>query len=168
MWDEVSSGYGSKDRPGLRKPGGLFGFSLRDGQQIESAAEQGLNGPQATHVRALAPSAGSGLLRQEKKRMSKKLYVGNLSYQTTEATLSELFGAIGEVVSVSIITDNMSGRSKGFGFVEMADENAAQQAISQLNDKVVDERTIKVAEARPQRTDRGRDDRSGDSRERRF
>ncbi|HEC35505.1 MAG TPA: RNA-binding protein, partial [Anaerolineae bacterium] len=52
--------------------------------------------------------------------MSKKLYVGNLSYTTTEATLSDLFGAVGEVLSVNIVTDRMTGRSRGFGFVEMA------------------------------------------------
>ena len=52
--------------------------------------------------------------------MTKRLYVGNLGYDTTEATLSELFGAIGEVQSVTLITDRMSGRSKGFAFVEIA------------------------------------------------
>jgi cold-inducible RNA-binding protein len=83
--------------------------------------------------------------------MTKKLYVGNLSYTTTEANLSELFGAFGEVVSVNLITDRMTGRSKGFAFVELADESAAQQAVSELNGKEVDGRTIKVEEARPQR-----------------
>jgi len=83
--------------------------------------------------------------------MSKKLYVGNLSYETTEATLSELFGAVGEVVSANIITDRMTGRPRGYGFVEMADDSAAQRAISQLNEQVVDGRSIKVEEARPQR-----------------
>ncbi|MFQ6101044.1 MAG: RNA recognition motif domain-containing protein [Anaerolineae bacterium] len=90
--------------------------------------------------------------------MPKRLYVGNLSYKTTEAALSELFGELGEVTSVNLITDRMTGRSKGFAFVEMADDSAAQQAISQLNGKEVDERTIKVEEARPRRSrdDRGR------------
>ena len=87
--------------------------------------------------------------------MTKKLYVGNLSYDTTEASLSELFGAIGEVQSVALITDRMSGRSKGFAFVEMADDNAAQEAINQLNERELDGRTIKVAPARPKREDRG-------------
>lgn len=81
--------------------------------------------------------------------MSKKLYVGNLSYETTEASLSELFGAVGEVASVSLITDRMTGRSRGFAFVEMADQSAAQEAINQLNGKDVDGRPLKVAEARP-------------------
>jgi RNA recognition motif-containing protein len=82
--------------------------------------------------------------------MSKKLYVGNLDYATTEATLSELFGAVGEVLSVNLITDRMTGRSRGFAFVEMAESSAAQQAINELNGKAVGERQIKVAEARPQ------------------
>lgn len=83
--------------------------------------------------------------------MTKKLYVGNLSYATTEGNLSELFGAVGEVTSVSLITDRMSGRSKGFAFVEMAEDSAAQEAIAQLNSKELDGREINVAEARPQK-----------------
>ena len=87
--------------------------------------------------------------------MTKKLYVGNLSYETTEAALSELFGTIGEVLSVTLITDRVTGRSKGFAFVEMADDTTAQEAINQLNEKDMDGRSIKVAEARPKREDRG-------------
>jgi RNA recognition motif-containing protein len=83
--------------------------------------------------------------------MAKKLYVGNLSYTTTEGNLSELFGAVGEVTSVNVIMDRMSGRSKGFAFVEMAEDSAAQEAIAQLNSKELDGREIKVAEARPQK-----------------
>ena len=86
--------------------------------------------------------------------MGKKLYCGNLAYETTEATLSELFGAIGEVVSVNLITDRLTGRSKGFAFVEMAENDAAQRAISELNGKDMDGRAISVAEARPQRDNR--------------
>jgi cold-inducible RNA-binding protein len=86
--------------------------------------------------------------------MGKKLYCGNLAYETTEASLSELFGAVGEVVSVNLITDRMTGRSKGFAFVEMAENDAAQRAISELNGKDVDGRAISVAEARPQRDNR--------------
>jgi cold-inducible RNA-binding protein len=93
--------------------------------------------------------------RLEEKTMAKKLYVGNLGYETTEATLSELFGAIGEVLSVNLITDRMSGRSRGFAFVEMAEQSAAQEAINQLNGREVDGRSIKVNEARPKRDDRG-------------
>lgn len=98
--------------------------------------------------------------------MAKKLYVGNLSYETTEATLSELFGAIGEVLSVSLITDRMSGRSRGFAFVEMAEQTAAQEAINQLNGREVDGRSLKVNEARPKRDDRGGGSRGGGSRDR--
>lgn len=82
--------------------------------------------------------------------MSKKLYVGNLPYSITETALRELFGAAGEVTSVSIITDRVTGRAKGFAFVEMASDEAAQKAISQINGKSIDNRTIAVAEARPQ------------------
>jgi RNA recognition motif-containing protein len=89
------------------------------------------------------------------------LYVGKLSYDTTESTLSELFGTIGEVVSVDLITDRDSGRSRGFAFVEMAEDSAAQEAIDQLNGREVDGRTIAVAEARPKRDDRGGGGRRG-------
>ena len=82
--------------------------------------------------------------------MSKKLYVGNLPYSVTEASLRELFAAAGEVSAVSIITDRDTGRAKGFAFVEMASDEAAQKAIRQINGKVLDERKITVAEARPQ------------------
>jgi cold-inducible RNA-binding protein len=101
----------------------------------------------------------------EKKGMAKNLYVGNLSYSTTSPDLSELFGAIGEVVSVNLMMDRMSGRSRGFAFVEMAEQDTAQEAINQLNGKDVDGRAIKVAEARPKRDDRGG---GGDSRRNRW
>ena len=89
--------------------------------------------------------------------MSKKLYVGNLDYATTEGNLSDLFSEVGEVVSVSLITDRMTGRSRGFAFVEMAEASAAQKAIDELNGKTLGQREIKVAEARPRqpRRDRG-------------
>ena len=89
--------------------------------------------------------------------MNKKLYVGNLPYNVTDDTLQQLFAASGEVVSVNIITDRFSGRAKGFGFVEMATEQQAQQAIETLNGHEVDGRALTVAEARPQRQDRGGD-----------
>lgn len=82
--------------------------------------------------------------------MGKKLYVGGLSYDTTEATLKETFAQAGAVESAAIITDRMSGRSKGFGFVEMSTDDEAQQAIAALNGKELDGRTITVNEARPQ------------------
>ena len=82
--------------------------------------------------------------------MSKKLYVGNLDYATTETTLSDLFGTIGEVLSVNLITDRMTGRSRGFAFVEMAESSAAQQAINDLHGMLVGVRQLKLAAARPQ------------------
>ena len=81
--------------------------------------------------------------------MTKKLYVGGLSYDTTEETLKEFFSQAGTVESATIITDKMSGRSKGFGFVEMSNEDEAQKAIKTLNGKELDGRTITVDEARP-------------------
>ncbi len=79
--------------------------------------------------------------------MSTKLYVGGLAWATTEATLQAEFSKAGEVVSVSIITEN--GRSKGFGFVEMATPEAAQAAIDMLNGAELEGRTLTVNEARP-------------------
>lgn len=96
--------------------------------------------------------------------MAKKLYVGNLSYATSSDTLSELFSTVGQVASVNVITDRMTGQSKGFAFVEMEDNDEAQSAIDQFNGRVVDGRSIKVAEARPKRDDR----RGGGFRERRY
>lgn len=88
--------------------------------------------------------------------MAKKLYIGNLGYATTENELQELFATIGEVVSVNVITDRMSGRSKGFAFVEMAQDAEAEQAINEFNGREVDGRAIKVSEARPRTEDQPR------------
>lgn len=87
--------------------------------------------------------------------MGKKMYVGNLSYQTTEEGLRALFAEFGEVESVSLITDRYSGRSRGFAFVEMATEEAAQSAIAGLKSRMLDGREIDVAEARPQADRKG-------------
>lgn len=87
--------------------------------------------------------------------MSKKLYVGNLSYGVDEAALQNLFSAYGTVTSVKIITDSATNRSKGFGFVEMSDDSAAAEAVNALDGTEQDGRTIRVAEARP-RQDEGR------------
>ena len=81
-----------------------------------------------------------------------KIYVGNLSYDVTEEELKQEFMAYGEVTSVSILTDRISGRPKGFGFVEMTTKSEAEAAIIGLNGKTLKERTIVVNEARP-RTD---------------
>jgi RNA recognition motif-containing protein len=93
--------------------------------------------------------------------MTQKVYVGNLSYNTTESTLRPLFAEYGEIESINLITDRDTGRPKGFAFVEMATDQAAQAAISALNGKSIDDREIKVDKAKPQ-TDRDRrDGRSG-------
>ena len=81
--------------------------------------------------------------------MAKKIYVGNLSFQTTETDLNDMFGAIGQVESVQIITDRDTGRSKGFAFVQMAEDAAAEKAIAQLNGKEFGGRNLTVNEARP-------------------
>ena len=81
--------------------------------------------------------------------MAKKIYVGNLSFQTTEADVSEMFGNVGQVESVQIITDRDTGRSKGFGFVQMTDDAAAEKAIAALNGKEVNGRQLTGNEARP-------------------
>jgi cold-inducible RNA-binding protein len=78
-----------------------------------------------------------------------KIYVGNLSYDTTDETLLALFKQYGEVESAKVIQDNYTGRSRGFGFVEMPDSGEAQKAIEGLNGKEADGRTLKVNEARP-------------------
>jgi cold-inducible RNA-binding protein len=95
--------------------------------------------------------------------MAKKLYVGNLSYQMTEDSLKDIFSPIGEVLSAKIITDAATGRSKGFGFVEMASDEDANKAIADLNGTNVMDRAINVSEARPQ-TERGRGARTGGGR----
>ena len=81
--------------------------------------------------------------------MAKKLYVGGLSYDTSDASLKETFAEAGTVESATVITDRMSGRSKGFGFVEMSSDEEANKAIEMFNGKELDGRTITVNEARP-------------------
>lgn len=82
--------------------------------------------------------------------MGKRLYVGNLPYSATDEQLSERFSQYGAVESVKVIMDKISGRSKGFGFVEMASDDEAQKAIEALNGSSLDGRSIVVNEARPQ------------------
>lgn len=96
--------------------------------------------------------------------MATKLYVGGLPYQTKEQALEEYFAQAGTVTSAAVITDKMTGRSKGFGFVEMATEEEAQNAIAMLNGKEFEGRTLTVNEARPQepRAERGGFSRGGD------
>ncbi|SMF97203.1 RNA recognition motif. (a.k.a. RRM, RBD, or RNP domain) [Methylomagnum ishizawai] len=87
--------------------------------------------------------------------MSKKLYVGNLSYSVDNRELESLFAAHGSVSSANVITDRDTGRSKGFGFVEMGNDQEAKMAISALHGKDIDGRSLTVNEARP------REERSG-------
>lgn len=83
--------------------------------------------------------------------MSKKLFVGNLSYDTKEDSLKDLFSEAGTVESAAIITDRNSGRSKGFGFVEMSSDEEAEKAVEMFNGKEVDGRALTVNEARPKK-----------------
>ncbi|MBP7691730.1 MAG: RNA-binding protein [Anaerolineales bacterium] len=96
--------------------------------------------------------------------MGKRLYVGNLSYSVKDENLRELFAQVGQVTSAVVITDRESGRSKGFGFVEMDTDDLAQQALSKFNGFVMMGRPLSVSEARPPapREGGGRGDRGGD------
>jgi cold-inducible RNA-binding protein len=87
--------------------------------------------------------------------MARKLYVGNLSYNTTEEQLRDLFSEVGEITDIALITDRDTGRSKGFGFIEMATDEAAQEAIERYNGYSLDNRDLTVNIARP------REERSG-------
>ena len=86
----------------------------------------------------------------ERGTMNRKLFVGNLSFNTQESTLEAMFAEAGPVASVRIMRDQATGRARGFGFVEMETEDAAQAAIDKFNDKELDGRRIAVNEARPQ------------------
>ncbi len=87
--------------------------------------------------------------------MGKRLYVGNLSYSVTNSSLEELFAPFGQVNSAEVVQDRDTGRSKGFGFVEMADDQAAQEAINGLHQKEHDGRSLNVNEAKPRESRSG-------------
>lgn len=87
--------------------------------------------------------------------MGTRLFVGNLSYQTTEEELRQLFAGVGSVTSVALITERETGRPKGFAFVEMATPEDAQKAINELNGQAVRARTIRVDLARPRQQGSG-------------
>ena len=89
------------------------------------------------------------LNKSQQKKMEKKLYVGGLSYDTTEDSLKDLFSQAGTVDSATVIMDKISGRSKGFGFVEMSSEDEAKKAIEMFNGKDFEGRNIVVDEAKP-------------------
>jgi RNA recognition motif-containing protein len=84
-----------------------------------------------------------------------RLYVGNLSYATKDTDLQTLFGEFGELVSVAVITDRETGRSKGFGFVEFASDDDARAAIEELNGQEFQGRQLKISEARPREASAG-------------
>lgn len=89
------------------------------------------------------------------------IYVGNLSWELNEGELREEFEKFGEVTSVAIIKDKFSGRSRGFGFVEMSNKAEAESAISELNGKEIKDRKVRVNEARPRNDDRKNSGRGG-------
>ena len=94
--------------------------------------------------------------------MGRKLYVGNLSYQTTEDDLKNMFGQCGTVASCQLIIDRFTSKSRGFGFIEMSTDEEAKKAIAELNGKDVDGRALTVNEARPREERGGGGDRGGD------
>lgn len=87
--------------------------------------------------------------------MSKKLFVGGLSWGTSENNLRDAFERFGEIEEARVITDRQTGRSRGFGFITFEDENAAQQAISEMDGTTLDNRSIKVNEAQERQPRRG-------------
>ena len=88
--------------------------------------------------------------------MSMNIYVGNLSYRTTENELTQLFASYGQVDSAKIITDRDSGQSKGFGFIEMANKADGEKAIAELNGRTLGDRQIKVNESKPRQSNNNR------------
>jgi cold-inducible RNA-binding protein len=97
------------------------------------------------------PALSAALIKKDANSVNKKLYVGNLSYDTTSASLEAYFSQAGNVEEAVVVQDRDSGRSRGFGFVTMATEEAAAAAIEQFNGTNLDNRTIKVNEANPPR-----------------
>lgn len=93
--------------------------------------------------------------------MAKKLYIGNLSYETTDERLKEVFSEAGAVESANVIKDKFSGRSRGFGFVEMTNDEDASKAMEMFSEKEIDGRKLIVSEAKPMTP---RDDNGGDRR----
>lgn len=97
----------------------------------------------------MSNSRSAYFYKNNSNNMAKKLYVGGLSYNTTEATLRDTFAQAGTVVSAVIIIDKMTNRSKGFGFVEMSTDEEAAKAIEMFNGKDLDGRNVTVNEAKP-------------------
>lgn len=109
-----------------------------------------------------------GVTSARKEKMAKRLFVGSLPYEVTDSQLEELFSSVGSVESANIITDRFSGRSKGFGFVDMSSDEEAEKAIKEINGKEISGRNIVVNEAKP-REERPNDGRGGfEKRQRRY
>lgn len=102
--------------------------------------------PMAARLRA---RVGMRAYKKERPAVATRIYVGNLSYAVDNAQLAQVFGKFGEVVDAHIVTDRDTGRSKGFGFVEMAREEDTQKAIAGLNGTTLGDRTLTVNAARP-------------------
>ena len=121
---------------------------------------------------ALSPRSGlnsaTNALQRKRDKMSMKLYVGNLPDSMTEETLSTMFSEAGPVASAKIIMDRYTGQPRGFGFVEMETKMDGQRAISMLNGRDVEGRTLKVNEARPQRKRGGGGSFGGGRHQRRY
>ena len=126
---------------------GSIAFSARGGRPFKA------EWPRASDVDQPRGSR-SAIQTRDTKATVVKIYVGNLSFQTTETEIRELFGQYGEVEEVNLITDRETGRPRGFGFIEIRDDNAAREAIGALDGTELGSRQIKVNEAKP-RTDRG-------------
>ena len=114
-------------------------------------------------VSMLAPTAAPAYQTVKELLVGARIYVGNLPFPITSDQLQEMFGPFGDIVEARVITDRSTGQSKGFGFVEMGSEEAAQAAIAQLNGTTIENRTLRVneAEARPDRPRRDYGSRGG-------
>src|SRR5687767_12185366 len=108
----------------------------------------GVSGPWVSDSPQVVP-VSSSLQRDEEQTMGRKLYVGNLPYSAAEQDLQELFERVGPVESVTVMRDMATGRARGFGFVEMATDEGAQKAITELHESPLGGRTPTVNEARP-------------------
>ncbi len=126
---------------------GSITFSARGGRPVKALWHRASDVDQPRGSR-------SAIQTRDTKATVVKIYVGNLSFQTTETEIRELFGQYGEVEEVNLITDRETGRPRGFGFIEIRDDNADREAIGALDGTELGSRQIKVNEAKP-RTDRG-------------